>query len=426
MNETEFDITGLENDLLAGNGDLRHLSAEEQFSLLSNRSAEILQSTKLRMRLQRTKDGGLPLVVKYGIDPTSQDIHLGHIVPLIIARRLQLMGHHLVLVFGDFTAYVGDPSGRVATRPVLTKEQIESNAVSYKEQVAKFVDINEAEIVFNSTFYDAMTVRELFGLYRKVRIQPLLQRDDFRSRLEGLTAAETLYPTLMAIDSVRIKPDLELGGKDQLLNFQAAISMMEAEGMEPEAALTTDLLLGTTGDGSKMSKSKGNFIALTDSAKDVFGKIMSIPDKLLRHYFTLLTPISDLDYQVMEEAMESGKLSPMIVKRMLARVITTILHNCDQAKSADDEFVKLFSKREIPEDIPTFEASPEASIVEVLADNEVVKSRGEARKLILQGGLYIVRRDSNERVSDVKATLPKGPETTLKLGKRRFIRIVTS
>jgi len=414
----------LEARLVEGTEDLQCMSADDQFTLLKGRSVEILKSKSLLSKLRSSKEEGRSLVVKYGIDPTSRDIHLGHIVALVVARRLQRMGHHLVLVFGDFTALIGDPTGIVSNRPVLDERIIRDNVSFYTEQVAKIVDINEAEVVFNSSFYEGMSLGELISIYRKIKIQPILQRDDFRLRMEGLTIAEALYPTFMAIDSIRIKPDLELGGKDQLLNFQTAIAAMEAEGLEGESALTTELLQGIAGDGSKMSKSKRNYIALNDPPEEVFGKVMSIPDDLIEHYFKLLTIISDEEWTELQEMMAAGDLSPMVVKRMLARVIVSILHDRETGLKADEKFVRFFCNHQPPEDIPVFEAEANVSIIDALVESKVLKTRSEVRRLIDQGGLSIIVEGNQVKISDHKTVLTAA-ETLVKVGKRHYLRIRT-
>lgn len=417
-----MNLATLEESLLDDSKDLGQLSSDEQFQLLKNRAVTILKPSALRARLKRAREENKPLTVKYGIDPTSRDIHLGHIVPLIVASRLQRMGHHLIIVFGDFTALVGDPSGRIATRPILSEEEIAKNVATYSSQISRFIDVTKAEFVFNSFFYKDMSIRELITLYRQVRIQTLLQRDDFRSRIEGLTVAEAIYPTLMGIDSVKIQPDIEIGGKDQILNFQVAISMMEANGLEAESAITTDLLLGTSGDKSKMSKSRGNYIALSDEPKEVFGKIMSIPDSLLEHYLKLLTPINDSEWTALEKMMISGEISPMSTKRMLARIIVAMLHDRDKSKIADKQFSQQFSERQVPDEIPTITIQCPASLIDILVENGMIKSRSEVRRLVSQGGLYIVGKNSDQRVTDANDILDQ-QETVLRIGRRKYLKI---
>ncbi|RJR29202.1 tyrosine--tRNA ligase [Candidatus Microgenomates bacterium] len=419
LNELENKLTNLHRDLSV-------LSGDEQHELITKRAVHVIKPKLLRKRLDKAKQDKRPLLVKYGIDPTAKDLHLGHIVPIIFARRLQQMGHKIALVFGDFTALVGDPTGRVQTRPILDSEQIIENVSEYKAQVGKFIDLSKVDIVFNSKFYEDMSIKQLMGIYRQNRLSPLLQREDFRNRADGLTIAEALYPTLMAIDSVFMRPHIELGGNDQFLNFQITNEIMKSQGLPPECAITTELLLGTSGDESKMSKSKGNFISLRDSAKDIFGKIMSIPDSLLEHYFMLLTDISDDEWKLLSDWMENGTLNPMEVKKLLARVLVTIIYSSDEAKAEQIAFKSTFSKGNLPEDVPTFELKRDFGSqpwVELLVEIKFVRSKREAREFITSGALRIFKDGDWEKISDLKAELPKESHFEIKLGKRKFASI---
>jgi tyrosyl-tRNA synthetase len=418
-----MDLTTLASRLSTTQDSLLHLTADEQFALLQSRAFTILKPDLLKQRLKTSRDTGKPMIVKYGIDPTSPDVHLGHIVPLIVANWLQKMGHHFVLVIGDFTALIGDPSGRVAARPVLTREQVEANVTRYKEQIAKFVDIHETEVVFNSSYTSQISLAELLEIYGKVKLGPILQRDDFRHRMDGITIAEVLYPTFMAIDSVKIQPDLELGGKDQLLNFQATIDVQEAEGQIPESALCVDLLLGPNGDGSKMSKSKNNYIGVLETAPEVFGKLMSIPDSLLELYYTLLTAITKPEWQEVAEDMESGSLNPLEVKRVLARYMVTVLHGAKAAEEADQAFRRQFSEHAIPDNIPVYQAKAGESIIDILEGSGTAPTRSEARRLVTQGGVWIFQGEEKTQYTDFGQVLPTG-EYVLKVGKRRFVKVV--
>lgn len=405
------------------NADLSTLTADEKFELLKSRSVHIVKEGLLKERLL----GDNPLMVKYGIDPTAKDIHLGHVVPLIVVRRLLNMGHKVVLIIGDFTALVGDPTGRVSTRPILTREEIEVNLESYKGQIGKFLPIDKIEVVRNSTFFDDMSITELVSFFRKNKISPLLQREDFRKRLDGLTIAEAIYPTFMAIDSVKLEPDIELGGNDQLLNFQTAASFMEAEGIKPQSALTTELLLGTAGDGSKMSKSKGNYIAVDSDPDDCFGKIMSIPDDLMEHYFKLLTDITDSEWGQLATQMKDGKLNPSHVKKLLAHFLTTILSDSEKANAAQDRFEETFAKHSIPTDIPEIEliATKPTFLVDLLVTEGLVDSKSQVRRLIDQSGLKIISQDqTSTTVTSYEDRVPDNPSFVLKIGKRKFYRFI--
>ena len=249
LKSLEVNLTKLERDY-------RRLSPNSQYEMLEGRSRHVVKADLLKSRLAAAKKEGKPLRVKYGVDPTGTDLHLGHIAPLVVARRLLQMGHDIIVVLGDFTAMVGDPSGRVKTRPVLTSEEIKENVASYKEQIGHFIDLDKITFVYNSEFYTDKSIASLFQMYRRVRLGPLLQREDFRKRMDGLTIAEALYPTLMAIDSTYLTPDIELGGDDQLLNFNIANEFLRSEELPEQSALTTEILVGTSGNGRKMSKSE--------------------------------------------------------------------------------------------------------------------------------------------------------------------------
>ncbi|KKQ74422.1 MAG: Tyrosine-tRNA ligase [Candidatus Woesebacteria bacterium GW2011_GWB1_38_5b] len=425
--ETSQLLSELEDKLTNLKQDLSSLSADQQYEMLASRAVHVIQPELLRKRLRKAKEDKKPLLIKYGIDPTGKDLHLGHIVPIIVARRLLQMGHKIALVFGDFTAFIGDPTGRVDTRPILSPEQIEENVSEYRSQVGKFIDLSKVEIVFNSTFYQKMSIRDLMSIYRANRLSPLLQREDFRNRMEGLTIAEALYPTLMAIDSLFMKPHIELGGNDQFLNFEITVEVMKSQGLPPECAITTELLLGTSGDGTKMSKSRGNFISLRDTANDTFGKVMSIPDSLLEHYFTLLTDITNEDWSALSHRMSQTTLNPMEVKKLLARILVTLLYSREEAYEAQKHFEKVFSSRQLPEEIPSLEVEKPSSTqpwVELLVAIQLVKSKREARELITNGALRLLNQTGEwEQITNIEANLPETDPFTIKLGKRKFASV---
>ena len=421
-------LTRLEAELTDTNRDLRDLTADQQFAILQTHAVHMVQPELLLDRLRKSKETGVPLQVKYGIDPTSTELHLGHVVPIILARLLQQMGHEIYLLFGTFTARVGDPTGRVSTRPVLTDADIARNVASYKDQVHGFIDLSKVTVVYNDAFYRDMSIAALFDLWSKHTVAGLLQREDFRNRIEGLTITEMLYPTLMAIDSVVMKPDLELGGNDQLLNFQVTVDFMRREGLTPESAITTNLLQGVVGDGAKMSKSRGNFISLRSTAADAFGKLMSMPDSLMQHFFDLLTDIRPEDWAMLEQGMTSGGIHPMEVKKLLARIVVTFLHSKDAAHQAQAEFEHVFSQRELPDDMPTFDVSGHAdvqSFLDLLLFTKFVPSKTQARTLVAQQAVRWRAGDAAEFtvVDDPQASLPQG-QWVLKVGKRRFANIV--
>jgi tyrosyl-tRNA synthetase len=407
--------------------DLSELSAREQYDLLASRAKHIVRSDELLETLERCVKEKRPMRIKYGIDATGQSIHLGHAVPLFVLRRLQRMGHHVTLLIGDFTARVGDPSGRVSTRPVLSREEIRKNAERYAEQAGHIIDLSKTEVVFNSDWLEPYPLATFFSVLSGLTVSSAMQRDDFRKR-ESITRAELLYSTLMGIDSLHLESELELGGDDQLLNFYDAVRIMENAGVRPESAVTTDILLGTSGDGQKMSKSIGNYILVSETPNNMFGKLMSIADHQLEQYFKLITDISDDDWQVLEGMMANGSMNPMEVKRMLGRIIVTQLHGTEAAKVAEEDFDNRIVKKVVPDDIPTCELSQDslrswAHLVSACGFSQA-KSVASAQRLIDGGGVHFIETDGSVTTVSSATPLPSiGKSFALRLGKRTFIRV---
>ncbi len=422
-------LDDLELRLTARDRDLSHLTAAEQFQILKSRSREMVDAQRLQTQLVKSQEDKRPLRIKYGVDPTGSEIHLGHIVPIIVARRLLQMGHRVTIVIGDFTAFVGDPSGRVSTRPILTTEQIAENVVAYKKQIGRFIDISRIEFINNSMFYDPgnMSLLDYFRILRGCSVAPLLQREDFRTRQQsGLTIAELLYPTLMAIDSIGLQTEIELGGIDQLLNFQITKTFMERQGLTPETAITTDLLQSTAGDGKKMSKSEGNFISLRATPEQVYGKILSIPDRLMEEYFKLLTDITDAEWADLTDQMASG-LSPKVIKQLLARIIVTWMDGKSAARTAEVAFEKVFSKREVPSNIRTVNlvSNPNLTWIQGAVDLKLVSSRTTFRRLV-ESKTIKLRIGSDEHVLlNPDEVIPPGKHI-LRYGRGKYIALDVS
>ena len=320
--------------------DLSDLPPAEQATLISARSQELLPSVDdLAARLAAADAEGRKLIVKFGIDPTAADVHVGHAVPMIIASRFQRMGHQVVFIVGDITAKIGDPSGRTADRPPLTDDDIRSNMATYRDQVTPFFDFTRADFRYNSEWLAPITLPEFIGVLEKLPVAASLQREDFRTRLaagSGLTMAELVYSVVMALDSVKITADIELGGLDQLLNMQMCRRVMENSGQQPEIVIATGLIEGTDGTGAKMSKSKGNYVGLAFEPKDVFGKLMSAADRLLPAYLRALTELLDPEIDLLMQLMADRKIHPMGVKTLLASDVTAAVHGIDQAEAARD------------------------------------------------------------------------------------------
>jgi tyrosyl-tRNA synthetase len=424
----------LEGELTRKERDRSHLDPEEQFRFLAAKSKQILPEDVVLARLRESRKTGKPLVVKLGVDPTSPHLHLGHAVPLFLLRRFQDLGHHVILLVGDFTARIGDPAGRIAERPPLTETQIEENFATYRQQAGKILDMERVEIRHNSEWLEGIQLAGLLATLKGINVSASLQREDFRERIEkghSLTLAEVLYSVLMGLDSVALDPDIEIGGVDQLLNLQMCRQVMEIEGMDPEGIVVTDILEGVSGDGSKMSKSLGNAVALEDPPEEIYGKVMSIPDRLLESYFMLLTEIRSADWAELAAGMEKGALNPRDVKACLARIVVTLLHDAGAARAAEAHFEEIFRRRRFPDDMPSIRVGrsewKDLSLVDVLERAGVIASRSEGRRLFAQGAVRWLPEGAAEgdfvklETEGLPAPAGKG---ILKVGKRKFVRVL--
>ncbi|MDE2490855.1 MAG: tyrosine--tRNA ligase [Elusimicrobia bacterium] len=361
--------------------------------------------------LAKKLSSGRTLRVKLGVDPTSADLHLGHSVVLSKLRQFQDLGHTAVLIIGDFTAQVGDPSGRDATRPTLTAEQVAANAETYREQAFKILDKAKTELRFNSEWLTPFMRDDLLGTLKRHTVQQVLSREDFKKRLaenSPLTLLETLYPILQGRDSVAIKADVELGGNDQLTNLLMGRKMQQDEGQEMQVALTMPLLVGLDGV-KKMSKSYGNAIGLNEPPNEMFGKAMRISDSLMLQYYELLTD-EDLDKVRAEH--------PMKAKKALARLLVARFHGAAAGDEALRYFESTFSKKELPKDLRVVSVPAGLTLSEILVRAAGAKSRSEARRLIAQGGVKI---DGAKAPADAPVTAP--PEFVLQMGKHQFVKI---
>jgi tyrosyl-tRNA synthetase len=379
---------------------------------LTRGAAKVLSLDELDAKLKL----GRPLRVKLGVDPTAPDIHLGHSIALSKLRDFQDAGHEAILIIGDFTAMIGDPSGRSVTRPQLTHDQVMLNAKSFQEQAFKILDRERAKIVFNGEWFESMSFEEVIKLNSRVTLQQMLVREDFRDRLDKgipIRAHEIQYPIMQGWDSVMIKADVELGGTDQLFNIMVGRDLQHEEGQSRQVAMVMPILEGLDGR-QKMSKSLGNYIALTDSPGDMFGKIMSISDELMTRYYEIL----------LHETLPDG-IHPMDAKKSLARRITTRFHGEELGNKALEEFNTRFSSRDLESaDLPILTPSGERDFLSVVVEAfatcfQTSRSRSEARRL-LEGGSV---QWQGEKVTDAKASLPIGAEGVLKLDKTRAVRL---
>jgi len=394
-------------------------ASEEKISALLSRNVEDVMDRK---HLEHALRSGKKLRVKFGIDPTSPDLHLGHAVVLRKLREFQDLGHNVVLVIGDFTALIGDPSGRDKTRPPLTESQVRENMKNYLKQAGMVIDMKKAEIVYNSKWLgklDGARIIELLGL---VSVQQIIEREDFQTRLrdhKSIRMHELLYPIFQAYDSVSIKADVELGGTDQTFNLLAGRMLMEKSNMKPQDIMTMPILEGTDG-GKKMSKSLGNYIGLTDEPADMFGKIMSLPDAIITRYFALCTDLSDSQITKIIQGTSAGASQWKNIKEQLGFEIVKKYHGEKSAAAAQEKFEKLFSKKEIPDDVPKLKLRlAKMSVLDILIAAGA-KSKSEARRLIEQGGFDVDGRTEKDPTAIV---VLKGGEI-LKIGKKRFLQVV--
>ncbi len=390
------------------------------------RNAEVLPGgiEELAVKLQHAADTNTPLRIKLGMDPTRPDLHLGHTVVMRKLKEFQKLGHKIVLLVGGATAMIGDPSGKSETRPALTKEQVEENAKTYFAQMSKVIDISQAEVVNNADWLHKLTFTEMLQLAGKVTVAQMMTRDDFAKRYaEGKPIAihEFFYPLMQAYDSVAIDADIELGGTDQRFNTLLGRDIQAAYGKKyPQLVMMLPLLEGTDGV-VKMSKTyPEHCISLTDSAKDMFGKLMSIPDTLITRYYSLLTDVPQSELEKMDEKIASNSINPRDIKMALAHMITEEYHGKEGADKAQEDFINVVSNKGIPDDIESVKIEAEKSILDLLVELSFVQSKGEAKRLIQGGGVKI----DGEKISDMGFVVKPQMDVVLQAGKRKFAKLV--
>lgn len=395
------------------------IDPKKQLEIIRKGSEEIISEEQLIKKLKKSSSTNKPLRIKAGFDPTAPDIHLGHCVLLKKLKDFQQLGHIVVLIIGDFTAMIGDPSGRSDTRPPLTKEQIKQNSKTYQSQVFKIIDKDKTEIVFNSSWLGKMGAEDLLELSALENVARMLERDDFEKRYKSgkpITIKEFLYPLMQAYDSVSIKSDIELGGTDQKFNLLLGRDIQRHFEQEPQIVLTMPILEGLDGT-RKMSKSLGNYIAVEDTPEDMYGKIMSVSDELMWKYYDLLTSVSD------DEINQKKSAHPMESKTNLASLIVQWLYDGQRATDAKSSFETKFSKREFPADAKEISIN-KSDIAGVLAlilkISEKLKTKSEARRLVQQGGLTV----NGTKIGDIDASVPDSDLLEIKLGKREFFKVI--
>lgn len=397
------------------------LPVDEQLSLITKGCEEVLPLDNLLDKLKRSFESNTPLRVKLGCDPSRPDLHVGHGVVLRKLRHFQDLGHQSILVIGDFTAMIGDPSGRNKTRPQLTLEETKINANSYIEQASQILDIEKLEIVFNSKWLNAMNFSEVIKLSSHYTVARMLERDDFTKRYQSNTPIsihEFMYPLAQGMDSVHLKADIELGGTDQKFNLLVGRDLQKEYNQEPQCVLTLPLLEGTDGQ-DKMSKSYGNDIGLTDSPEEMYGKTMSITDEMIVKYFRLAADASDEVVDQVEIKLKDTTYNPRDAKRLLARSLVELYYGVDDALKAEKHFDQVVVNKNIPDNIPEYKLVGKVSIVDAIFSSKVVESKSEVRRLIKQGAVSI---DGN-KLDDVNFILDSKSNQVVKIGKRRFLKI---
>lgn len=401
------------------------MTIDEQLNYLRKGTTEIIREDELRAKLERAEKTGKPLRVKLGVDPTAPDIHLGHTVVIRKLRAFQELGHTVIFLIGDFTGLIGDPSGNSATRPQLTREEINANAETYKQQIFKLLDPVKTEIRFNAEWMDQLGSDGFIRLASHVTVKQILERDDFANRLteeKPIALHELLYPLTQAYDSVALEADVELGGTDQKFNLLMGRNLQREYKQEAQVAVIMPLLEGTDGV-QKMSKSLGNYIGINEPPSEIFGKVMSISDGLMWRYYELLTDLSIEQIEDRRERVVAGDVNPRDLKVQLAKLIITDFHSAVNAQFAEDEFNRIFRGKEIPENIETREVKAKSwPLPHLLVEVGLAASVAEARRLIEQGGVRIggVRRADTGVVVGIKS----GEESLLQVGKRRFLRVI--
>jgi tyrosyl-tRNA synthetase len=430
----------LEQRLLNPEVDLRSLAPEEQYARIiakvADHSEAVVTADDLLDRLRNSKKTGVPLKVKFGIDPTGPEIHVGHAVSLLNIRLFQRMGHTIQLVIGDFTGMIGDPSGRTDARPALTEEQIQENMATYEEQASRIIDLRAAEIErhFNSEWMSQLDMRRWVGILREISASSLLQREDIRTRLKeghGLSMAELEYALFMGYDSVVLVPDIEVGGVDQYLNMHMCRQMMANAGQKPEIIITYNLLAGTSGVRDeagrlmKMSKSYGNYIAVTASPEEMFGKVMSVPDEVMWVWFRELTEITPEDLEWLKADVESGRVHPKEAKELLARVVVGTFNDYDRGviEKANGDFNEKFGKEAVlvPESTEILEIASGEIILDVLA-RETGESKSQIRRLSQQNGISVLKGEEYVPLSleEVLSPAKELGSCIVRVGKRRY------
>jgi len=397
------------------------LSVDKQWELISRGVEEIIPEEELKKKLENSRESGKPLNIKLGCDPSRPDLHVGHGVVLRKLRHFQDLGHQSILVIGDFTAMIGDPSGRNKTRPQLTLEEAKANAESYIEQAGHILNIETLKIVFNSTWLNAMRFSDVIRLSSHYTVAQMLERDDFTKRYRSerpISIHEFMYPLAQGMDSVELKADVELGGTDQKFNLLVGRDLQREYDQAPQAIITLPLLEGTDGV-EKMSKSYGNDIGLTDSPEDMYGKSMSISDGMIEKYFVLAADVDAKTLTRIKKQLIDSSQNPRDIKRELARSIVALYHGDAAAIEAEQHFDRVIVNKDAPEDMDEVTLEADVSIIDLITSEGLTKSKGDARRMIQQGAVRI----DGKKVDEMNFVISKGFKGVIKVGKRRFLGV---
>ena len=397
------------------------LSVDKQMELIRHGVEEIIPEDALIKKLEKSKKHNTPLIIKLGCDPSRPDLHIGHGVVLRKLRHFQDLGHQAVLLIGDFTAMIGDPSGRNKTRPSLSLEEAKANAETYVNQSKVILDVDSLKILYNYEWLNTMKFSDVIELASKYTVARMLERDDFTKRYQSETPIllhEFLYPLAQGMDSVEIKADVELGGTDQKFNLLVGRDLQREYGQEPQCIITLPLLEGTDGV-EKMSKTYGNEIGLLDPPEDKYGKIMSISDDMIVKYFRLAADADDQKVEAIKYLLSDSKINPRDVKRELGRAIVKLYHGADEAQAAEQHFDKVIVQKDIPDEMDEVELESDQLLVDIITNAGLTKSKGEARRLIKQNAVKL----DGAVCKDINQKLHAGKESVIKVGKRRFLKV---
>ena len=399
-------------------------SVEEQLKIIKKGTLDIINEEELIKKLEKSINNNKPLKIKLGLDPSAPDIHLGHTVILRKLKQLQDLGHEIIIIIGDFTGKIGDPTGKSKMRKSLSDEEVLQNAKTYEEQVFKILDKEKTTIKFNSEWLSKLTFEDVLQLTQYTTVARMLEREDFRMRFENqrpIYLNEFFYPLMQAFDSTAIEADIEFGGTDQRFNLLSGRTLQKEIGKEPQVVIMMPLIEGLDGK-NKMSKTLGNYIGIYESAKSKYQKVMEIPDELIVKYYTLLTDVSDEKIKEVKSKLKEENINPRDMKMDLAREIVSLYHTAEEVDQAEERFKMIFQMGQKPKDIDTINAEKENfDLIQIVVDKGLVSSKSEFRRLLAQGGVKI-----NDKKITKEEFLPKEGELVVQIGKKKFIKIIVS